>query len=76
MLTSRCIDVIQGSSGNNWFNKVISMIVDVSHDICFQKLNVSLCFKRKESYQLVSFIKLKTANINIYSAYLVCFILH
>ena len=52
------------------------MIVDVSHDICFQKLNVSLCFKRKESYQLVSFIKLKTANINIYSAYLVCFILH
>ena len=32
--------------------------------------------KKKESYQLVSFIKLKTANINIYSAYLVCFILH
>ena len=33
-------------------------------------------FERKESYQLVSFIKLKTANIHIYSAYLVSFFWH
>ena len=43
----------------NWFNKVISLTVGVWHDICFQNLYVSLCFKRRESYPLIFFIKVK-----------------